>query len=79
MEALCTAESPPLHVKNPLHYLYKSKGKSWCSGPPAHPNQGDYIQHLQESSVLKEAHYLEEEEEENSPSSPSTFMGCPSS
>ena len=26
-----------LHVKNPLHYSYKSRGKLWCSGSPAHP------------------------------------------
>ena len=37
MEAPCRGESPPLHVKNPLYYSFMSRGKPWCSGPPAHP------------------------------------------
>ena len=35
MEAPCRGESPPLRVKNPLHYSYKTRGKPQCSGPPA--------------------------------------------
>ena len=38
MEAPCRGQSPPGYVKNLLHYLYKSRGKTWCSGTPAHPN-----------------------------------------
>ena len=64
MEAPCTGESPPLHVKNPLHYSYKSRPR----GNPGvmvhlHTPIRPSIRHLQESSVLKEADYLEEEED----------------
>ena len=57
MEAPCTGESPPLHVKNPLHYSYN--GVMVHLHTPIRPR----IRHLQESSVLKEADYLEKEEE----------------
>ena len=43
MEAPCREESLPLHVKNPLHYSYKSRGKPRCSGPPAHPQYSTII------------------------------------
>ena len=43
MEAPCREESLPLHVKNPPHYSYKSRGKTRCSGPPAHPQYSTII------------------------------------
>ena len=56
MEAPCREESLPLHVKNPLHYSYKSRGKPRCSGPPAHPQYSTII-------LCKEVCTQKEEEE----------------
>ena len=54
----------PLHVKNPLHYSYKSRRKPRCSGPPAYPNQAKYMASARIFSIEggRMADYLEEEE-----------------